>query len=98
MPYRPSGSATIAAKRSRSPAVAAGDGLNRRQYIKNGDSRAHPKADNELGASQETSARQSNKLKNSWGDRTPLELFLAGVQRLETKIGAMLCQRRVSDS
>jgi hypothetical protein len=32
------------------------------------------------------------------GDWTPLELFLAGVQRLEERIGAMLCHRRVSDS
>jgi hypothetical protein len=27
------------------------------------------------------------------GDKTPLELFLTGVQRLEERTGAMLCQR-----
>jgi len=57
--------------------------LNLRLYIKNGDCRAHPKADNELGASQETNARQSNKLTNSWGDKTRLELFVAGVRGWE---------------
>jgi hypothetical protein len=37
-------------------------------YFENGDCRAHPTADNELGASQETGAKQSNKLKNSCGE------------------------------
>ncbi len=36
--------------------------------------------------------------KSRQGNWTPLELFPADVQRLEATIGALLGQRRVSDS
>jgi hypothetical protein len=51
----------LASRRQRAPSAAE---LNLGLFIRSGDGRAHPEADNEFGASQETSAKQFNEPKN----------------------------------